>query len=268
MKAQRSCIHGSFQGTPKVEELQALLSSSPSHAVAELRCLAVDGDPGAQLLLGQLLVNGVGGARDVHAAFRWFKAAAGAQVPMAMNMVGRCYEYGLGTAVDYAAAARWYYRAATFECDWGIYNYAHLLANGRGLEKDKVAALAWFRLAASRGHARAMHFLGEYLEKGWGAPCDLEAATSWYRRSAEGGDFRGQCSYASVLLEQGRVDEALHWLQLAVRAATPAYLSALVPVLEKSSHFKIRDFAHKLSSLSGRDREEGNVETLLATVDV
>lgn len=222
------------------------LASNPSHAIAQLRPLAFDGDPQAQLLLGQLLVNGVGATRDLHGALRWFKAAAQAQIPLAMNMVGRCYEYGLGTGVDYMAAARWYYRAASFDCDWAIYNYAHLLANGRGVEKDQVAALAWFRLAASRGHARAMHFLGEYLEKGWGTPSDLEAAVAWYRRSAEGGDFRGQCSYASVLLEQERIDEALHWLRLAVKSATPAYLAALVPVLENSSHKSIRDLGGSL----------------------
>ncbi len=238
------------QEAPSAEELQALFSSSPARAVAELRSLALDGDPHAQLLLGQLLVNGVGAARDMHGALRWFKGAARAQVPMAMNMVGRCYEYGLGTAVDYVAAAHWYYRAATFDCDWAIYNYAHLLANGRGVEKDQVAALAWFRLAASRGHARAMHFLGEYLEKGWGTPSDLDAAISWYRRSAEGGDFRGQCSYASVLVEQGRIEEALHWLQLASKTATPAYLLALAPILEKSSHERIRGFSRAIRPAS------------------
>ncbi len=118
-----------------------------------------------------------------------------------MNMLGRCHEYGLGTPVDYEAAAQWYWRAASYDDDWAMYNYAHLLANGRGVRQDRAAAFLWFRLAASRGHARAMHFLGLYYENGWETPVDRAAAYSWYRRSAEGGDYRGQCSYASVLAQ-------------------------------------------------------------------
>ncbi len=188
----------------------------------------------------------MGAARDEAGALHWFRAAADAHVPMAMNMVGRCCEYGLGTPVDYAQAARWYWRAATFECDWAIYNYAHLLANGRGVARDRAAAFTWFKLAASRGHARAMHFLGEYYEKGWETPIDHAAALDWYRRSAEGGDYRGQCSHASVLVEQGRIDEALHWLRLAAATAPPRYLSHLARALARSPHEALRAFAAAL----------------------
>ncbi len=225
------------------KEIEGFLKTDPAAAVDRLRPLARGGDPQSQLLLGQLMVNGVGVARNTDQALHWFRRAARVHVPMAMNMVGRCYEYGLGTAVDYAAAAYWYLRAATFDCEWGLYNYAHLLANGRGVERDRAAAFNWFRLAASRGHARSMHFLGQYYENGWETPVDRSAAFAWYRRSAEGGDFRGQCSYASVLVEQDRVDEALHWLRLASRSATPSYLTHLASVLLTSSCQALRDFA-------------------------
>jgi len=220
-----------------------VLPTDPRHLLPGLSLLAHDGDSHAQLLLGQLLINGVGASRDPDRALHWFQQAARARLPMAINMVGRCHEYGLGTPVNYEEAARCYHRAASYDCDWAIYNYAHLLASGRGVPKDRAAAFVWFRLAASRGHGRAMHFLGQYYEHGWETPVDRTAAFTWYQRSAESGDFRGQCSHASVLAEAGRVSEAVDWLKLAMQTATPEYLRELRQVLIQSPHLELRNLA-------------------------
>jgi uncharacterized protein len=228
------------------EEITRLLATHPAAAVSRLRTYAQGGDAQAQLALGQLLINGVGSRLDVREALGWFRAAADAGVPMAINMLGRCHEYGFGVPVDYLQAASCYLRAAQLDCDWAMYNYAQMLAHGRGMERDRAAALIWFRLAASRGHARAMNFMGMYCENGWETARDPDAAFSWYRQSAEGGDFRGQCSYASALAEQGRVDEALMWLQRATTTATPRFLAELATVLKQSPHAALRNFADEL----------------------
>ena len=230
--------------SPVVDEW---LHTDPRRVLPGLSLLAHDGDSQAQLLLGQLLINGVGATRNPQRAFYWFMEAARARLPMAINMVGRCHEHGLGTPVDYEEAAKWYHRAAAFDCDWAIYNYAHLLASGRGVPQDRGAAFVWFRLAADRGHARAMHFLGQYYEFGWETPVDRATAFEWYRRSAEGGDFRGQCSHASVLAEAGMVSEAIHWLRLAVRTATPPYLRDLKSALAQSPHVELRNLAREIA---------------------
>lgn len=240
-------IDALIAGTPDADEVNRLLTRDPGLAAAHLRAYAVRGEPHSALLLGFLLVNGVGTPKDELQALRYFQHAARARIPMGMNMVGRCHEYGLGTAVDYLQAAHWYYRAAAYECDWAIYNYAQLLAHGRGVARDRAAAFAWFRHAAARGHARAMNFLAQYYENGWETPMDRDTAVAWYRRSAEAGDFRGQCSYASVLAEQGRVQEALGWLQLAVKTATAAYLAQLGAALAASPHEALRVFAASIS---------------------
>jgi uncharacterized protein len=227
-------------------DIKLRLQSDPTAAVSRLRSLAMQGDAQAQLALGQLLINGIGTRLDVREALHWFLQAAESGVPMAMNMVGRCYEYGFGAQMDCVQAAHWYLRAARLDCDWAIYNYAQLLSHGRGIEQDRVAAFRWFQLAASLGHARAMNFLGLYHENGWETPVDRHAAFAWYQRSAEGGDYRGQCSYASALAEQGRIDEALHWLQEAAMTATPRFLAELAVVLKQSAHEALRAFAHTL----------------------
>jgi len=231
--------------------MEEWIGTDPRQVLPGLSLLAHDGDPQAQLLLGQPLINGAGTSRNPVRALYWFKEAARARLPMAINMVGRCHEHGLGTPVDYEEAARWYHRAAAFDCDWAIYNYAHLLASGRGVAKDRGAAFVWFRLAASRGHARAMHFLGQYYEYGWETPVDRATAFEWYRRSAEGGDFRGQCSHASVLAGQGKVTEAVHWLRLAMQTATPQYLSHLRHALTQSEHVELRALSSEMYSGAG-----------------
>lgn len=248
------------------EEIKALLAARhPAAAVARLRSQAQLGDAAAQLALGQLLINGVGTRLDAREALHWFHEAADAGAAMAMNMVGRCHEYGFGIPVDYVQAACWYLRAARHDCDWAMYNYAQLLAHGRGVDRNRTAAFTWFRLAAARGHARAMNFLGLYHERGWEAPVDRPAAFAWYQRSAEGGDYRGQCSYASVLAEQGRIDEALHWLQQATTTATPRFVAQLATVLASSPHEALRAFAQALPAPSpaprhGAERPQTSVQ--------
>lgn len=244
-----------------MDEIKALLHTDPAAAVPLLRERAQRGEPQAQLALGQLMINGVGTELDSREALHWFHAAAQAGVPMAMNMVGRCHEYGFGTPVNYEQAAAWYLHAAGRNCDWAFYNYAHLLANGRGVRHDRPAALKWFHLAAARGHARAMNFIGLYYENGWGAPVDREAALTWYKRSAEGGDYRGQCSYASVLAEQGHVDEALHWLRQAAETATPLFLRQLAVVLKTSRHEELLAFARTLSAPRSSANTPGRRQT-------
>lgn len=236
-------------GMDPYTDVKQLLRRDPPAAAARLRNLAQLGDVNAQLALGQLLINGVGTRLDSIEALRWFQAAADAGVPMAMNMVGRCHEYGFGTVVNHPQAAYWYLYAAGLDCDWAMYNYAQLLAHGRGVTQDRAAAFTWFRMAAERGHARAMNFLGLYHERGWGTPVDRQVAFDWYRKSAEGGDYRGQCSHASALAEQGDTDQALHWLRQATAHAPPRFVAELAATLESSTHAELRAFAKALPPL-------------------
>lgn len=221
------------------EALAEQVRSDPAGAMEKLRCQPLRADPQAQLLLGQLLINGVAGKVHAADAFYLFQLAASAGVPMAMNMAGRCHEYGLGTPENQFKAAAWYRQAADNDCDWGIYNYAHMLSQGRGVAQDRAAAFRWFLRAANMGHARSMHFLGEFHENGWETPVSKIAAAAWYERSAAGGDFRGQCSYASVLYEAGRVDDACALLQLASASATPVFRDHLMAVLASSDSVAI-----------------------------
>ncbi|HKT71410.1 MAG TPA: C13 family peptidase [Steroidobacteraceae bacterium] len=68
--------------------------------------------------------------------------------PQAEVYVGEIYEKGLGTAPDYALAASWYDRAARQKSPEGASHLAYLYEEGLGVEKDPVRALNLYRTAA------------------------------------------------------------------------------------------------------------------------
>ncbi|MBO4967456.1 MAG: sel1 repeat family protein, partial [Pseudomonas sp.] len=159
---------------------------------------------------------------------------------MARNMLGRCWEHGWGGPVDCTLASLEYRQAAEAGLDWALYNYANLLATGRGVTQDQNAAYQLYRVAAQAGHAKSMNLLGRYLEEGEHCPADKAEACLWYERSARGGDFRGQFSHASVLAEDGNIDDALRWFERALNGGNLNFLRVTLGTLLEAREPRIR----------------------------
>ena len=220
--------------TVSPDAMASILAGPPERAARWVAAAAGHGIVEAQAVYGQYLLDGHGVERDESAAVSWFKHAAAANHPMAMNMLGRCYEHGWGVAVCAPVAVYWYRLAASAGLDWGMYNYASVLARGFGIERDRSQALVWFRRAADLGHAKSINFIGSFYEDGWEVQADRLVALGCYRRAALGGDFRGQFNYARLLGERGHIDEALQWLARVPRTATPAFLAKMRAYLSAS----------------------------------
>ncbi|WP_282358795.1 tetratricopeptide repeat protein [Pseudomonas sp. PS01303] len=225
------------------EQLSAMLEESPARAAQAILLAAGEGEVEAQALLGQILLDGQGIAKDQPLALRWFGIAAGRGHLMARNMLGRCHEHGWGVAADAAVAAQHYRIAAEAGLDWAMYNLANLLATGRGVAVDHLQALALYRCAAEIGHAKSMNLLGRYLEEGQVCAADPSAARDWYRCSAEGGDFRGQFSFAAVLAGEGRIDEAVVWLEKALAGGNLNFLRVASQALASATDPRIQALA-------------------------
>ena len=86
------------------EQLSAMLEESPARAAQAILLAAGEGEVEAQALLGQILLDGQGIAKDQALALRWFGIAAGRGHLMARNMLGRCHEHGWGVAADASVA--------------------------------------------------------------------------------------------------------------------------------------------------------------------
>jgi hypothetical protein len=196
-------------------EAQARLLQDPDRAAPWVEAAAQAGVPAAQLRHGRwLLERGAAGP-----ALGLFLRAARTGDADAWNMVGRCLQNGWGVAPDARRAARWYLRAARAGHAWGQYNVGHLLLDGVGVSQDLGAAYRWYLRAAEQGHPRAMNLVARCLEQGWGAVPDPAAARGWLRRSAAAGYFRGQFNHATVLVGEGRLEEAALLFAAALEGA-------------------------------------------------
>ena len=217
-----------------------------SAAADTVRSAAAAGDVAAQALYAQMLSEGRGVAQDFGEALHWYVLAANSGDVAAMNMVGRCHELGRGTPINFELAAVWYRKASEHGLDWGLYNYANLLARGRGVKADRAQAFALYRRAAELGHAKSMNMVGRYYDEGWDVERDAAIAAEWYRKAAVGGDFRGQTSYASILVQRGDIVGAAAWLRRAAATATAPFLERLAEDLAHAPHALLREVAAEM----------------------
>ncbi|MGJ7611797.1 MULTISPECIES: tetratricopeptide repeat protein [unclassified Variovorax] len=228
------------------EQWEAILNGPPAPAVTWITAAAREHHAQAQAVLGQWLLDGRGVARNEAAAFGWFQRAAAQGHFMAMNMAGRCLEHGWGTAENHPEAVRLYRQAADGELGWGMYNLANMLATGRGVALDQRQAFELYLRAAGLGHARSLNMVGRYFEEGMVVAQDAARAFAFYRQSAEAGDFRGQFSYASMLLDQGEVDAAVEWFERIAASAPAVHLQRIAGLLAMSTLEKVQSVGHRI----------------------
>lgn len=212
---------------PTTDEITHALSLPDAEAQAQLRDWAKAGHASAQLVLGQMLLDGRASSNQANEAVNWFLQAAQAGLPMAMNMVGRCYENGWQIEADQPTATGWFRAAAQAGLDWGMYNYATSLALGRGCDKDLGAAFEWLNRAVALGHAKSMNILGGIYEDGWATTKDMARARDLYQAAATAGDFRGWFNLGRLDAQEGRTATALAYMKKAEETATPAFKASM-----------------------------------------
>lgn len=212
-------------------DLTARLAAGPEQAARIAYAAATGGSQVAQVVYGQMLLDGHGVAPDAAAACRWFRIAASSGDLDGINMLGRCYENGWGVAVDRVQAMELFRRAAAKSHAWAQFNLGMMLMQDHGSPGDAATALTLFVRAARRGNAKAMNMIGRFRECGWTGRVDVKSAQRWYRRAAIGGCFRGAAHLARFLCEEGRVDEAVHWYRRSIAIAPVQFCRDLAALL-------------------------------------
>ncbi|PHK96219.1 hypothetical protein CR162_02415 [Pseudoroseomonas rhizosphaerae] len=226
------------------EQLEAAFSGPPEEAARWIAAAARAGMVEAQILYGQILLEGRGVKEDRSAALGWFQAAAGAGNLKALTMVGRCHELGWGTPIDLRRARAIYRDAAAKGFDWAQYNLAALLAR----EGDRAGALAWYRRAAEQGHAKSMTVLGRFLEAGWETPPDPAAAHALYARAAALGDFRAQFNMGTLATAAGDIPAALRWFGQAAAQGSPGFLGKMAMALLARPEAELRALGARIEA--------------------
>src|SRR5690606_34223392 len=98
------------------------------------------------------------------------------------------YEKGIGVARDIAEAKRWYRQAAESGNASAMHNLAVLHAMGAEGDADNEAASRWFLRAAELGVRDSQFNLGILSAKGVGMEQNLQEAYKWFALVAKAGD--------------------------------------------------------------------------------
>ena len=177
--------------------------------------------------LGDMYQFGEDGVpQDRILAFIWFKRAAEAGLPDAMESLGLAYLQGWGTIADPDKAKEWLIRAAengnsSAECTLGS-----LYARDDYWDKDLAETVKWWTQAAEHGDATAMGNLGRLFSdsdlKDDVIHFDLEKARKWFHDADEAGNedaayFLG----LDVLSAMGKRHETYSDWQKEFMAANP-----------------------------------------------
>ncbi|MGD8569345.1 MAG: hypothetical protein PVJ39_14755 [Gammaproteobacteria bacterium] len=177
---------------------------------------ATDGDPAAQMLLGQLYFKGEGVEKDIATALYWYEKAASQGFGEAQYRLGSLYFTGKDNIPkDYNKAYQWLSQAAEngkpeakpkleglFKMESGKvvnlheslevlqqvaatgnrqarYLLAEKLLDGIGLEKNTAKAVEMLTDDAKHGFVKAQKRLGELYYYGKGVPQDYYEAYAW-----------------------------------------------------------------------------------------
>jgi TPR repeat protein len=211
-----------------IEELEARLARNPREAANAIREAAERGSDAAQLILGQLLLDGRGVARDPSAALAWFERAAEQGNVEARNMVGRCHERGWGVPQDYGLAAGHFEQAIAGGHVWAKVNLAQILMR-LGDPAQRPRAYELFRRSAEEGNLKAINSLARFVEEGWVVPADPARAAELYRIAAERGDHWAKFNLATILLASGERGQALTLIDDAIGRSDAGFRRRVAP---------------------------------------
>ena len=118
-------------------------------AVLIWKPLAENGDPWAQVSLGEMYQQGKGVPQDYVKAAYWYQAAAEQGLDLAQINLARLYDDGLGVQQDYAEAFRWYLAAARQGMLYAQARLGEAYLLGHGVPQSDVKAHMWFNIAST-----------------------------------------------------------------------------------------------------------------------
>jgi TPR repeat protein len=203
-------------------ECQASLSRrwwTPGVVQGLERYEALTHDPCAQVMLGNCLLDGLGGKQDTQGALAWFQKAIQQGSGHAMYALSTIYIKGKAVPQNIEESKRYLQKAAEAGYVYAQYHLGSCYEEGRYFAENIPLSLAWYRKAAEKGEARAQYQLGQYYNKGIGVKEDPVEACQWFRKAAEQGHRDAATCLGTALLKgkgvQQNAQEAIEWFRKA-----------------------------------------------------
>ncbi|MFA5960640.1 MAG: endopeptidase IV [Tatlockia sp.] len=241
-----------------------LASASDSENIQQARDIyqffADKGDKEAQVKLGFLFDNGIGGQENRDMAAKWYALSAEQGQPVAQFLLGQMYQLAkIGKEPDYITAKKWYKAAkavnpkaaialgfiydtvednyekalenyqlaAKMDNATGEYDLALMYSLGKGLALDYHKAFDLLTQAADQIQSEAMTQLANLYFSGFGTARDQQKALDLYKKSADLGD-------AAALYQLGLLSETGVAAKLDYPSAVNYYTKAAEKGNEKA----------------------------------
>ena len=186
--------------------------------------------PLVQFRYGRVLLEALGGPRDLEGAAFWLEKAAAQRFVAAENLLARLYlsapqdgdlyqperavqlfaraaargmaesQYymglihrdGLAVETNLETAFNWLLAAAEQDHQEAQFAVSRAYSRGEGVAKDTDTAVHWLTLAAENGHTSAQFNLARAYDEGRGVPLDRDVSLVWLKRAAEAGHVLSQ----------------------------------------------------------------------------
>jgi TPR repeat protein len=218
--------------------------------LTELRSLAAQDKPDAEIDLGLAYAKAEGVTRDDAVARQWFERAAAHGVAQAQYLTGAMLERGRGGARSYAEALQWYRRAADQGYAPAEVALGRFYGRGLGVPRDVAQRTTWYRRAADHGNPIGQWATGNFYQNGDGVERDMTMALAMYVRAAKHGFIPAEARLGWIY--QHGIDgvprddaEALHWYRLAAAGGSPIGLNGLAAYYRRGTLVP-RDYAQAM----------------------
>lgn len=159
--------------------------TNTTNPISEILTAAQRGDVAAQYDLATRYREGHGVPENLADSLNWYRKAAEAQHPDAMNDLGSMLLNGLGCKADEAEAFKWYEMAAKTGHPAACYNLGKRYLHDKA---DFERALHWFAEAAKLDYTEAICDVGTMYRLGQGTKRNLVAAAYFHVLAAKDGD--------------------------------------------------------------------------------
>lgn len=178
--------------------------------------LAERGDRQAQLKLGYLLEQGLGGKVNTQEAAHWYELAANQDQAEAQYLLGRLNQLGqLDKSPNYALAKQWYSRAVSNYTPAAVaLGFIH-----ETVDNNYKQAFTAYECAANKSNVIGEFDLGLVYEYGKGRPVDNHKAEQLYKSAAKRGHVRAMVQLAGLYVDNKKLNDKKEGIQWYKKAA-------------------------------------------------
>lgn len=185
--------------------------------------------PYLEYRIGKAYRYGLGCVVDVAAAIAYFKQSALKKNTNALYSLGTMYLRGEGVEADDIVAAKYLLEAAQENHSFACYEIAKLYRQGKGVIQsveeaehyEKIAFVGFEKAVSKQPDDRIQYRLGMMCKNGIGCKVSETKAETYWLESSKVNNKDAQYALGKLYLEQGKIEEAIHWWTKALESEHP-----------------------------------------------